>query len=517
MIISPYEDEEILDGITNPDIANDDGSDTIKDEAGIAKEDISENPYLKSKFLIENITQMSNFRKDDNDFIMLMLGNEGCLTGDTIINYNRASLGRKCTLKKMYDEYHQNPQDKGKKWNMDIPTYVRSFDGKSIRLHKITDVVYSGEKEVWTLTLENNRTIKATSDHKIMTINGWVELKKLAVNDEVMCDNLIYSKVQSIILHKGIEKTYDIICDEPYHNFVANGMVVHNSGKSTLAAKIARYIDTISPDGKEHFTMENVVFTAEDFLLAINRAKLYDIIVFDEAVQGLYSKDSLSGPTIAIEKLLTVIRWKRLMIILCIPDIFMVNPYIRGRRSRGMIRTVFMKDRYGGLHKGYFKFYSSAKLVSIKRDANTRQTLWPSPNFIGKFKGFDDGDKFWAKYLKKKKNMSSETKSNKKAISLQSKRNKMLQETFSIQDIMRMNGCSRGTVKGWLKKGIWPKKAIITTFNHTVGGYGQKRIYTKYYKKGMERLNKQYDKRRKQQSEKMKLARKGGKKITKGW
>lgn len=51
----------------------------------------------------------------------------------------------------------------------------------------------------------------------------------------------IYSKVKSIE-YVGIEDTYDIICKELYHNFVANGIVVHNSGKTIsilgLIAKI---------------------------------------------------------------------------------------------------------------------------------------------------------------------------------------------------------------------------------------------------------------------------------------
>lgn len=36
------------------------------------------------------------------------------------------------------------------------------------------------------------------------------------------------------IEYVGEESTYDIICEEPYRNFVANGIVVHNSGKSTV-------------------------------------------------------------------------------------------------------------------------------------------------------------------------------------------------------------------------------------------------------------------------------------------
>ena len=43
----------------------------------------------------------------------------------------------------------------------------------------------------------------------------------------------------------GVEAVYDIECEDPHHNFVANGIVVHNSGKTTflanLAAQLAAY------------------------------------------------------------------------------------------------------------------------------------------------------------------------------------------------------------------------------------------------------------------------------------
>jgi len=37
-------------------------------------------------------------------------------------------------------------------------------------------------------------------------------------------------KIESITLG-GIEDVYDVVCDDPHHNFVANGIVVHNCGK----------------------------------------------------------------------------------------------------------------------------------------------------------------------------------------------------------------------------------------------------------------------------------------------
>lgn len=44
-----------------------------------------------------------------------------------------------------------------------------------------------------------------------------------------------YSEVVSITA-AGSEMTYDIICEDPHRNFVANGMVVHNCGKTYMAA-----------------------------------------------------------------------------------------------------------------------------------------------------------------------------------------------------------------------------------------------------------------------------------------
>ena len=42
-----------------------------------------------------------------------------------------------------------------------------------------------------------------------------------------------FSKVKSIH-YVGYKMTYDIICKDPYRNFVANGIVIHNSGKSAM-------------------------------------------------------------------------------------------------------------------------------------------------------------------------------------------------------------------------------------------------------------------------------------------
>lgn len=151
---------------------------------------------------------------DDNPLIVLPTG---CVSWDTIINENRCSLGRKKRIDKMYLAY--NGLCKNRKWNYDKnkETYVRSLIMKTdtIQLNKIDGIMYSGVKDLLILTLENKNFIKATPDHKIMTKRGWVEMKSLSVNDEVMCDTLKPKKTVS--KYKKLNSTF--ACNLWYHPY----------------------------------------------------------------------------------------------------------------------------------------------------------------------------------------------------------------------------------------------------------------------------------------------------------
>jgi len=280
----------------------------------------------------------------------------GCITGDTEIRLHRTGIGKSLKIKTAYKHFNQLG-NAYHNWDLNFPTYIRSYNGNTIQLYEIEDIVYSGKKNVYRLELDNGLFIKATKDHKIMTKTGWIELKKLKIGkSEIMCDKLHSSKkevpslrkktkakeISGLKYHKyarikiekkgsitkraevhrllyeayinkldfndfintikndkkgskllkfidpfkyhihhkdrnpfnndisnlecllekdhcllhsienkfnfnqgiphyskvkkisfcGIEDTYDIVCKEPHHNFVANGMVVHNSGKS---------------------------------------------------------------------------------------------------------------------------------------------------------------------------------------------------------------------------------------------------------------------------------------------
>ena len=277
----------------------------------------------------------------------------GCLDKDSIINFNRRKKGFKTTIKKAFISSNRL-SDKGNcGWDEKFQTYVRSHNGKTVQLHPIDNIVYSGEQELFTIILENDTTLSGTIDHEILTTEGYLPIRKLK-NKYVLCDrhlpiklhnkrkklydnnvrvskyhpharkinstrskkiyytmemhrfkyeahinNLTLSeykkalldediiktlkfvdtkkycihhkdydhynnKIENLckmdiidhaklhakegiynfnqgkpykvkvvdIVYKGVDETYDITCKDPYHNFVANGIIVHNSGKS---------------------------------------------------------------------------------------------------------------------------------------------------------------------------------------------------------------------------------------------------------------------------------------------
>lgn len=190
----------------------------------------------------------------------LIGGLTGCLSGDTIINIRRRKTqksSRNYTLKELYYKFNgldkpRNIGDKinGHKWDQSIPTKCISYkpDLKIIGYNDIVNVFESGIKEVFLLQTKSGKSIKATKDHRFLIDNNIYkhlsELKKgnniyirsnkipkgkkLGVYREVVSDRII--SINSV----GKEMTYDIEMTAPYHNYLANSIVSHNSGKTSL-------------------------------------------------------------------------------------------------------------------------------------------------------------------------------------------------------------------------------------------------------------------------------------------
>lgn len=339
--------------------------------------------YTPNKSQQEILNKTEKAFGDGKKFVIINAPT-GCLVGETLVMINRDGSGERMSLREIYTKTYGSPTEevrgmckcgcgkkvydprskcirehlgRGVKWSK-LPK-IRSLLDENLGLQDMLDVVYSGKKEVFTLTLENGMELVGTKCHPILTTNGYIPLGDLQKTDQVLIDpiwnfekrpktkvkkmydlhvwgiphhpfsrrvttkkysdgfthrvpkhiftyeatinnltvkelkircksdnieglvfvdpsvNVVHhidenhhnndpknlklmeknhhlsyhakkdgcnnlgvfkpkiSNVKSITF-KGIEDTFDIQCPNPYHNFVANGIVVHNSGKGHL-------------------------------------------------------------------------------------------------------------------------------------------------------------------------------------------------------------------------------------------------------------------------------------------
>ncbi|MDY3558776.1 DNA polymerase III subunit alpha [Gemmata sp. JC673] len=173
-----------------------------------------------------------------------------------------------------------------------VTVHALGADSK-LRPRPVTDVVWNGRKRVYRLTTELGKSITATDNHPFWTPYGWVNLGELAIGDAVGTadvsllmsarradrsrndlftpkgwdevahssppgagslsqlvtasprvtgtrgtdaaadSDVFWDRVVSIE-YAGVQDTYDLTVDED-HNFVANGLIVHNSHTAAYA------------------------------------------------------------------------------------------------------------------------------------------------------------------------------------------------------------------------------------------------------------------------------------------
>lgn len=179
---------------------------------------------------------------------------EFCLDGDSKITIsNEKGTIQRIPIRELYQ-----------KWNKKTfkTRYARSYIPELNRFidAPILSVYNSGEKDVYEYTIsykDSKKTIRCTREHKVLTkekgfvqfieayqqnltiaLNGKVA-EPIQYNQENLCGRTlaIGAKWGKITEEKylGVRETYDIEMDHPTHNFVADGVVVHNS---------QRYMDT---------------------------------------------------------------------------------------------------------------------------------------------------------------------------------------------------------------------------------------------------------------------------------
>lgn len=102
----------------------------------------------------------------------------------------------------------------------------------------------NGDRECIELQFDTGRTLICTPDHKLLTKNrGWVEAQDLTDKDDILDDSMkLVSKRPA-----GKHRVFDITVDDN-HNFIANGVVVHNCVTYDLQTQI---FNRVSPKNRK--------------------------------------------------------------------------------------------------------------------------------------------------------------------------------------------------------------------------------------------------------------------------
>ncbi|NGX28921.1 MAG: Replicative DNA helicase [Candidatus Anoxychlamydiales bacterium] len=149
--------------------------------------------------------------------MMSDLRESGCLTADTqIID---ADTGKPHTIKELAIRKEQKP----------INVFGIDKDLK-IKKRKMTKAFYSGKKQVYRLTTQSGREIKASTNHPFLKLEGWTRLDQLQTGDKIAAPKNLEVNWEEIksIKPLEIEDVYDATVED-VHNFVANDIFVHNS------------------------------------------------------------------------------------------------------------------------------------------------------------------------------------------------------------------------------------------------------------------------------------------------
>ena len=296
------------------------------------------------------------------DYFALAAGIPGCLSGDTKIRTSRGDRKVKDIInRKVIVE------------SLNIETGEKE--------DAVADVFFTGEKQLYEIETEDGRKIKATKDHIFFIKRDEevieIKLSDLKSGDELICgEGMKTIKIKSI-KKKKIEETYDLKVYPNNNFFLSNGILTHNSGKSTLMrTTIAPYLGKTLEDIK-------IVFTAEEFIEVSNNCPDNSVIIVDEGFADWNSRQATRNDFLKLINHAQLIRQKHLYILICLPNFFDLSKTIAIFRSSHLFVT-YANDNG---KRGYFLAFGRDK----KRELFIKGSKYMDyncvkANFVGNFR-----------------------------------------------------------------------------------------------------------------------------------
>lgn len=145
---------------------------------------------------------------------------------------------------------------------------VFALNEETMKLEKalVTKVFSTGFKPVFRLTTRLGRTIRATANHKFLTVHGWQRLDELNIGNYIALPRSLsnsdltfnWDEVMAIQAD-GETEVYDLTVDK-LHNFIANNIIVHNSIEQDADLIMMLYRDEYyNPDSPDRGVAEVII------------------------------------------------------------------------------------------------------------------------------------------------------------------------------------------------------------------------------------------------------------------
>ena len=175
----------------------------------------------------------------------------GCLTGDTRLIIKRGRGVRILELSTVVRRLNNVPArtrstSRKRLWDLTIPTFTQSVDSEGVvQKNRIIRGWSNGVAPVHKVVTAGGRRLRATAAHRFMLPNGtFRRLHDLREGSQIMvidtASRIAIPDTIRFIRYVGDEEVFDLEMESPWQNYCANGMVVHNSGKTEIAVGLTR-------------------------------------------------------------------------------------------------------------------------------------------------------------------------------------------------------------------------------------------------------------------------------------
>ena len=258
-------------------------------------------------------------------------------------------------------------------------------------------------------------------------------------------------------IHKDLAKNLDKMKNQQNNDWdfkiIVSGNGKTRTGKSTLAAQMANYMDPNFLDGWK----DRICFSGREVMKSAKKLPKGSWIIYDEARGGLNNKKQMFGFVQELMDFLNECGNLNQGIIFVLPDFFDLP------KSVCVNQTIFSLNCYtvGAFKRGYFNFYSGndKRLLYFKGNKQANHGAHP-PTFGGTFpKGFPVDKEIYEQYKKstlkairqEQKKEGSEIKKLRDRIALLLFK---LKRDYDIdyKDSGKMVGVHRNTVTKWLNR-----------------------------------------------------------------